>query len=364
MLKIFLSFDFYGAGNIGDDLMLEGFLQGIDNKHIELYCSIPRNSSHQELRFPQIKFAERKSRYDIAGQCPVWIGVGDTPVQVKSNEWFLKKLLRDSDFIKDKDISYFFIGIGAEKEALREKNFFMEALKDINHIWTRDESTTEFLVKELSLSPDKVSTSSDLANIALNKIFLRKDINQLKKYKYDIGLCYYDEDIDLINLQELKSFLKELQLKNRNILIFGNDVNNKGLFEYQLYKKMFKPFERLFNNSIEYYQPDYCNLKTTKELVNHYSECEIIIASRYHALLTAAWAGCKVVSIERSSKVSALAEELGIHEVKKPFTSDKLFLSLEEAKKVDRNILNTLLSKAEQSMNGLNSIIQNLQTES
>ena len=36
MDKVFLSFDFYGAGNIGDDLMLEGFLNCFENQEIEL----------------------------------------------------------------------------------------------------------------------------------------------------------------------------------------------------------------------------------------------------------------------------------------------------------------------------------------
>lgn len=121
---------------------------------------------------------------------------------------------------------------------------------------------------------------------------------------------------------------------------------------------MFNPAERLFNKSIKYFQPDYFNLKSTAELVSHYPECDTIIASRYHALLTAAWAGCKVVSIERSSKVTVLAELLGIPEVKKPITSGKLFSALEKAKLIDRNILNSLLSDAEKGISGLNSNIR------
>ncbi|CAN2042202.1 hypothetical protein GMMP15_730017 [Candidatus Magnetomoraceae bacterium gMMP-15] len=40
-MKIFLSFDFYGSGNIGDDLMLEGFLNVV-SKHLpaKLFCII------------------------------------------------------------------------------------------------------------------------------------------------------------------------------------------------------------------------------------------------------------------------------------------------------------------------------------
>ena len=62
MQKAFLNFHFYGAGNIGDDLMLDGFFTvSRESKKIEEYTNfIPRDSESQKNRFPEISFYNTK----------------------------------------------------------------------------------------------------------------------------------------------------------------------------------------------------------------------------------------------------------------------------------------------------------------
>lgn len=348
--KIFLSFDFYGAGNIGDDLMLKGFINGMGSGNYEFYCFIPRNNSHQVKRFEGINFISAEEKENISAGCKIWIGAGDTPVQVKSGDWFINKLLNDSSQKKNNNFKYFFIGIGAEKEAENRKETFSKILNEVDHIWTRDEMTTEMLEKKMSIPSVKISTSSDLANIFLKEAFENEEENGQRKY--DIGLCYYDESAEDNNVLSIKKFLKK-NFKNKNVLMFSNDVSMKGNFEFAIYGKMFGKFERKFNRYIEFYAPDYLNEPDIKNLISHYSECSIVMSSRYHSLLTAAWAGCKVISLERSSKVTSLARDLGIHEVKKPYTPEKLKESLSFAKRVDKN---TLIEFYNISMNGIDDL--------
>lgn len=350
MIKIFLSFDFYGAGNVGDDLMLDGFLKEMKSSNIEFYCSLPRDPNSQKIRFPEINFVSREDRVKAADICNIWIGVGDTPIQIKSGNWFLDHLLKESELKKGKKIKYYFIGVGAESEAVTEKANFKAVLDEIDHIWTRDKATTDTLIKGFDLQADRITTSSDLANISLRKIFLTPGRNE--KNKYDIGLCYFDENAESVNLDAVKIFLKNAVTKNKRVLAFGNEVRKEGKYEYMIYMNMFNRFERLFGN-IKYYQPDYYNMNNVADLVHHYSKCEVIMSSRFHSLLTAAWAGCKVVALERSSKVSALAEDLGINEVKKPFTPEKLMLSYNESAIVDINILNRFHEQAVSSIESL-----------
>lgn len=355
MIKIFLSFDFYGAGNIGDDLMLDGFLKALKNNDYEFYCSIPRNSLHQQIRFPKINFVEFGKRSEAAKQCSVWAGVGDTPVQVKSGDWFLQKLFKDNELIRERKIKYYFIGVGAEREAVLQKDKFAKVIGCVDHFWTRDNTSTEILVNDLKIQSDKVTTSSDLANISLSKVF-RPDIKK-NKFRYDIGICYYDENTEEKNLTAIVLFLKKIKKRNKKIL-FSNDISRKGLYEYNLYKKMFTRIERVYNN-IRIYQPDYFNTSKIYELVRHYPECETVMSSRYHSILTAAWAGCRVIALERSSKVSALAEELCISEVKKPFTVEKLMEAFDGAKMVSPEILNAFLKSAYNSVSNFEELIKN-----
>ena len=122
---------------------------------------------------------------------------------------------------------------------------------------------------------------------------------------------------------------------------------------------MFGGINKYLYRNVKIYTPDYFAEVNTEELVRHYSECKTVMTSRYHALLTAAWAGCRVVSMERSSKVTALSEELGIKEIKKPFTPEKLKQGFEEAKVVDRNILLQMFRNASNSISELKKLIDN-----
>lgn len=358
MIKIFLNFDFYGAGNIGDDLMLDGFLNEMKSAEAETdyYCSIPRNYYSQQLRFPGINFIPNEDRSKTATLCDIWIGVGDTPVQVKSGDWFLEHLLRDSELKKKSRAKYYFIGVGAESEAIAQKDNYKIVLDDIDHLWTRDKATTEILTNISHEISGKITTSSDLANISLRNIF--GNTESKKKTKIDLGMCYYDENAEPDNLKAIKLFLQELNRKNKKVLMFGNEVRMKGRYEYKLYMNMFTKIERILGG-IKYFQPDYYNLNNISELVRHYNECETIMTSRYHSLLTAAWAGCKIVALERSSKVSALAKELGIIEVKKPFTAEKLMQAYIDSVFTDKNIIDRLYKSAVNSTTSLKKSIFN-----
>ena len=354
--KIFLSFDFYGSGNIGDDIMLEGFLRGMGYNDYDYYCYVPKNREHIKRRFEGVKFVSKEEKDDTEKDCPVWIGAGDTPVQVKSGNWFVDKLIRDNESRKKLGFGYFFTGIGAEKEAVGRKDLFREILNNSDHIWTRDMMTFDFLKDEIRVDKDKLTCSSDLANIFLNDVFGNNHIIK-KNRKYETGICFYDESPGLDDGLIIKKFLKK-NFKKGKCLLICNDVNIKGNFEYSVYRKMFTKAEKFFKTDIKIFMPDYYTETKTENLISHFEDCDLIITSRYHALLTAAWAGCKVISLERSSKVTALADELGIFEIKKPFTEEKLGESLHKAVTVDRKKLDTLYKKSLSGIVQLSGILQ------
>ncbi len=93
--------------------------------------------------------------------------------------------------------------------------------------------------------------------------------------------------------------------------MFANDANTDGMFEHGIYKKMIGPFERKLTRGLSFLLPLYFEKRPLTLLLEHYRVCSTIMTSRYHALLTAAWAGCKIVALERSSKLLPLQEIWG-----------------------------------------------------
>ncbi len=350
-MDTFLNFDFYGAGNIGDDLMLDGFINHFQSGSGKIFCTIPRDSSCQNFRFPAVDFIEKSKRYIVANSCPVWIGVGDTPVQTKSGDWFLMKLERDVENLSMTDSKWFMLGVGAEEEAVSRKERYSKVLSHAHRVWTRDEHSRDVLVNSFGMEPSKVSASADLANVSLFTMFGNAGNSEIRKFS--LGLCYYDEKSDDESIENIRKFFRNISAQKKRSVFFANDVNDKGMFERELYGKIISPGMRIFPGKTRFFAPDYFSNTPLKELVGHYSDYETVMTSRYHALLTAAWAGCRVISLERSSKVTALSKVLGITEVKKPYGPDELTDAFESAKQVDRKILNSMYRKALESINEL-----------
>lgn len=350
MQKIFLSFDFYGSGNIGDDLMLDGFLKGIKDYKMQLSCCLARDTTIQQDRFPGIKFYRKEDRERIMKESKIWIGAGDTPIQVKSGNWILNKLTRDIEQKRKNEAKYYFIGTGAEAEAVSEKENFEKILSEIDFIWTRDKFTSDFLIDVMNVAPERISTSSDLANISLKNIFTGES---KESRKYDLGLCYYDEIFDKGNINSIRGLVTELLKKKKKCMLFGNQISGNNNFEETIYSDMFGIFQKTFRRNLKIYSPDYFGITSLHELVRHYSNCKTVMTSRYHALLAGAWAGCRLVSLERSSKVTALCKLLGIDEIKKPFTHEKLMDGFEKSKPVKREILEKLYEDAFKSIEQL-----------
>src|SRR5688572_19983108 len=88
---------FFGSGNVGDDLMLAGFLQGVAGAApVRTSCASPF-AAGQRKRFPQVQWADYspQSRAAAVEACDAWVGVGGTPFQVVVGTWFLDHLAEE-----------------------------------------------------------------------------------------------------------------------------------------------------------------------------------------------------------------------------------------------------------------------------
>ncbi len=353
--RLLLGFDFYGAGNIGDDLMLKGFLDVFSqNCDARLSCALPKDLiPSQKKRFSQVEWlsVDSEEREDLILACDCWIGVGGTPFQASIGRWLLNRINQDFDCSQDK--KKWMIGVGCEEEVLREKMIARKVALDVDHIWARDEKSRELLVDSLGVNNNNVTTGGDLAHIALKEIFTKH--NSTLGDGSVLGIIYNAECPDRDSLRAIKKFVLRVS-KEKQVVFAANDIRRKKGFEFAIYKDMFGGLGGLFGFKPKIFSPDY-GCSDVADLVRHFSSCETVMASRYHAILTAAWAGCRVVALDRSSKIRNLADELNIPIVRSPFTVDALYDGYSKAVTVSRDLLEEKAMMAEKSIVALCDLI-------
>jgi polysaccharide pyruvyl transferase WcaK-like protein len=363
--NIFLGFDFYGAGNVGDDLMLHGFLNSIKSFNntypFHFGCIIPHNIISQRKRFKDIEWflTNEVNREEIISKFDYWVGVGGTPFQMTSGPWLINKLLDDVQIIRKIKIPMFMIGVGGEKESLKVSDKIKQILKEVRFIATRDEFSQKLLIEDFDTDKAKVLLGSDLAHIALEEIFHSLQISTNVPKKYDLAVTYYSETKNNNELIQVRDFLKHIA-KTHSVVFVGNETRKGMGAEYDIYQSMFKGIKNLFQKpSVQYFMPNY-NSNSVEDLVKHFQEYGVFMSSRYHAILTAAWAGCKVVALGRSSKIKALAEELNIPLVDNPFDYKGLYEGFSQARSVPKDQLITMAKRSRESVFKLMEIITSI----
>lgn len=342
-----LAFNFYGAGNIGDDLMLAGFLSVLE-PGTTVVGTIPRDIASQEQRFPQV--AWNRGGVVVVEPRTVLVGVGDTPFQTTSGTWFLENLEALARRARNVRVPFVMVGVGAEAEIHGTADRFARVLESLDHVWTRDDFTTRVLKEVAGCDPSRVSTGADLANIELKRIF--PDVPKpLSQRKHDLALCFFGESAAANDMRALRSLLYTMADAGRQSVFIANEARRNKPFEHWVYRRMFRA-NPLRRPRVPFFVPDYAHA-SVPALVRHFEDYATVMSSRYHGLLAAAWAGCRVVALARSSKTSALCEVLGIREIAKPFTEEKLRSGLEGALPVDRHRLDLLAVRAENSVHEL-----------
>ncbi|MBU7583982.1 MAG: polysaccharide pyruvyl transferase family protein [Nostoc sp. TH1S01] len=344
-----MAFDFYGSGNIGDDLMVAGFQEALSTLNPEyspkVFARTKHNLNCQKLRFPNISWINNSKSFDTSAdhynEMECWAGVGDTPFQLTSGDWFLNFLLSET-----KQFSHFkhkvLVSVGAETEIQPKLKEFSQVAKLFDRISVRDEHTYAILVDKLKVPSQKVFLGADLANISLPMVLA--DCNQAKEF--NLGLIVASETLSKKDIQEVGIFIAA---QSEPVAFLAGETRNLKNSESYIFSRLTRfPCSRARGNIVLKF-PDY-NRGSLYDLVQPLCACKTVISSRYHCLLSAAWAGCKVAAIGRSSKVIELAKELNIPYCTFPITSEKLENLFKEATIVSNKLL---LSKRDKALAGV-----------
>ncbi len=335
-----LGFRFYGAGNVGDDLMLEGFLS-LCPKELSLFgvtdtCRL----ATLKRRFPAVLWLlphEQEPNYDF------WLGVGDTPFQCLSGDYFIRQL--EEDILPlPANIRVALIGVGVETESIRYRERFQRIINRVNLITTRDKNSFTFLTNNYDLSCTRLESTADLAHVCL-KIISSKSSVQADKL-YNLAINMYNEKFNYLSL--LNIYLKARKLNREHKLVFlSNEFRNLKGSEVNT----FQTFGLLSGSSLTHQNPTLVTpayfTSKTETFTEVFTVIDRLASSRYHCLLMGAWLGCQCLGITRSSKIQTVCDELQL-DVITPSKFSKNLMSFQHLpfKTVSTMILENLAQKA------------------
>jgi len=352
-----IGLDFFGAGNIGDDLMLAGFLKGIKELglgrsmcNLGALCSLDRVS--QKTRFPEMYWVNggvETARAAAFKSADVMLAIGGTPFQISIGPWLLDNI-EEAIEKKRKDVPFVFVNAGSESEANRAKPRFESVMGNIASISARDGDTFMLLEgwKKGRAMP-MLMTGADLANISLPE--LTKDYPPLKDRPNDLGLILGS---DTLSKPDVRTVIDWLVEERRPVAWITCEVRNMPGCEYRTYlKNWFRLGGSLISKPplIRLYRPRYHSC-TLGDLVAPFALCKTILSSRYHGILSAAWSGCRVAGIARSSKVKWLCQQLAVPVVEPPITREALCEAEKNAQSVKTSTLKRFRELAIQGING------------
>lgn len=334
MLNIFIGHDFFGAGNFGDDLMLEGFLRSLDDFAPALTACIPHDIGSQRRRFPSIRWlptSDPRQRERALGECDLWLGLGGTPFQLTGGPWSLDHLDRERELCRRLRKPMVYLGIGCEGLAAVEDERSRRVIAAAQRIWTRDERSADTIARVAA--PGVVETGADLAHIALGAARRPPLERRL------VGLLLAFEQPGTVALQAVERELALRGTGGTRWLI--QETRSFPFTERWNYSALSETAQRSLDLMPLNYSSD-----TVETFLAHFGAPGTVLSSRYHGALIAAWQGCRLGVIARSEKLAGIVSELDVPSVERVPDSQQLEALIRQAAAVDAARLRALRDRA------------------
>jgi polysaccharide pyruvyl transferase WcaK-like protein len=322
---IHIGHHFYAAGNVGDDLMIAGFLAALRERGVKLRltCCTPFDLASQRRRFPEIDWLDYTPdvREACVWSCDAWLGLGGSPFQGDQSTWFLDHLVDELSLCRRHGKPMYFLGISLNHRRDLDHAHTKQVLDAASHVWTRDAASAELI------GGSRVTAGADLSHIYLRSRSAPRVEGGV------VGFVLNFEDASQFRLEAIESVL--------------NEVNPRWLLqEVRELPGSEAAILRRLSRTLDIRTPAYASATSIDELLDTWGNPARVVTSRYHGVIVGAWAGARVVAIERSAKVHGIVEQTGC--VARPaFTSAADVLrALEHAEPVSRERLETLAARS------------------
>ncbi len=329
-LHVHIGHHFFGAGNLGDDLMLAGFLAAARPAWLEtvaLTCCIPHDADSQRRRFPEIEWLpyDDATRAEAVARCDVWLGLGDTPFQIVVGPWFLEHLIQEAAACRRHGKEMYYLGVGVnEREAVEDPRLRL-LLGQAEKVWTRDADSAA-LLRPLA-GPGKISVGADLAHVALAAMAFGPPEPDT------LGLLLNFEDPGQYRPEQIAALIERSPASR--VAWLAQEVRPLAGSETALESQL----PATARERLDFRTPDYARAATPDALLDAWGTPSMLFTSRYHGALIGAWMGCRTVAFARSAKVSGGARQLGLPLVSDFGGTDEILQTLATAAPVPRPLL-------------------------
>ncbi len=298
-MRIHLGHHFYGAGNLGDDFMLAGFLAAMRElaPAATFTCCVPFGLEPLRARFPAIEWfsLEDADRTRCIEACDVWLGLGGAPFQSALSRWFLDHLVGEMELCTRGKKPMFYLGVGIQAAAELNEVAVRHLCARAAQIWTRDAGSAERL-RALPVRP-AVTAAADLSHI-----FLRANppppakarrLTMVANFDYE---AWRGQDACLDAVKRLPATervwlaqeARELPGAER-LLFHALPATEKAWWRFISPERPGAPLEQVLAG---------------------WPSGEWLITARYHAALVGAWAGSRVAVISTNEKLRSAAHDL------------------------------------------------------
>ena len=303
---------YYGAGNAGDEAILESLLCGLKELK-DLKITVVSKDRYETEQLHNVESVARNSItgfHKLLKEYDAWIVGGGGIIQDVTGPYTLPYYLSLFNFIQKTTKPMFFHaqGIGPIRNRLF-KAWAKSILNRAKRVSVRDEASLRFLLQEgickkkLFLGADPVFLSTKPKSSRMEKLKQKYALFNEKNIQV-LGVALRDWKGKKNWLPPLLRSLKKLHNENRiHIMLIPFDRERDTFLNRYIFKKL-NP--ELKSNSVSIIEDN----SSYKERLDLLHACDGVIAMRLHAVIFAALGMRKGVALAYDPKVSQIAKAL------------------------------------------------------
>jgi len=322
---------------VGDDFMLAGFILEMRRAELSVHftCCVPSNRERLAKLHPEVEWMgySLSDRWSAIKDADCWLGLGGTPFQMDSGDWLEQHLDMEREICKSLKKPMYFLGVGVGNVEALQRPKYKRLIKAAVHFWARDEMSASLLAEA---AEGKTSLGSDMANI-----LFAQHTSPLRMGS--MGYLMHFEDRSLFSLEALSILL------NQQIALSCLWLVQESRCLQWSEKALWLELPIAMRAGLQMSEPNQ-DAKNMDELLESWCVPEVLISSRYHGALMAAWSGARAVVITRNDKLTGLSRQLGIPSVGSLSDTVSLIEAIRTSKTVSQERLNDLAHTASWSV--------------
>lgn len=336
-MRLHLGHHFYGAGNLGDDFMLAGFLSALQAlvPSATFTCAIPFALEPARQRFPQVTWLPYSSeRAPAIAACDAWLGLGGSPFQSAQSRWFVDHLTSDAALCARARKPMFFLGVGVQTANELLDPDVQTVIRTATAIWTRDTPSAERLVA--MLPADRVHPSTDLSHV----FFQRTPLPPAKP-----GRVTLVANFDYSAWAGQSACLTAIRALNASEHVWLAQESRE-----------LPGAEKALHHALSTEERQRWSLVSPEmsgaplgDVLAAWPSGEWLITSRFHAAIAGAWAGSKIIVIGTNEKLCSLAHEFQLPRIAPNADGATVAQALASARPVPRSVLQACAARSERA---------------